>query len=225
MKKQPSSILAALFVLLLAGGASAQSQPLQPPTGGGTPPPATGTAQTSQPVSQPAGQFSVSGKKFFLNGGVQLGLPFGNYSDITGFGIGLMVGGEMLFTNQLSFTGRIGFDYHLSKSYNSSALGVSVSTDTHWNNIPILVGAKYYVSGKRDGFYGAAEIGLYYLMFSSSYAGSSASSSDTKLGFTVGGGYKMGPFDGRLTLQCHSIGDFADMFQLALLGTYEFMGF
>ncbi len=72
---------------------------------------------------------------------VDAALPLGTYGDINGFGGGALLTIEYPVIEQLSLTGRAGFQFHTDKS--QTIFGTSV--DSHVHSVPVLLGAKYYV--------------------------------------------------------------------------------
>ena len=160
----------------------------------------------------------------------ELAIPIGNYSDATGLGIGASITGEYPVNPMISLTGRIGFQFHLSKSV-TTPFG---SADSHVHALPILVGGHYYFqaqpgttmtsSSARQGIFGAAELGFFWLFSGASSGGVSASSSDLKFGIGAGAGYQMGALSFRAMIHSHSIGSFGDTLMLTGVVGYEFAG-
>ena len=122
-------------------------------------------------------------------------LPVGDWSDVSGIGIGALAAGHYDLSPQLAITGRIGYIHHLSKSQGGS--------DFSTYEIPILGGAKYRFGQPGDGLYVGGEVGLVSLgarsEFENPYSGEkeSASDSDLEIGLTAGVGYEVGDLDFR----------------------------
>ncbi|HET7788875.1 MAG TPA: outer membrane beta-barrel protein [Myxococcales bacterium] len=157
-------------------------------------------------------------QKFLVGVDGDFGLPLGNYSDVNGVGGGLMLTGEYPMMPELSLTGRVGFQYHSDKD-----LGLGVSGHVH--SIPFLLGAKYYFMPERQGFFGAAELGLFDLIAGASSGGVSASDSQVKLGVGVGVGYQMKQWNARVNLHSQSVGSFGDSMMVTAGVGYQFAGF
>ena len=138
--------------------------------------------------SQAQGRFS---------GGLELGLPVGDFSDLYSLEIGASLRYEYPMADKISIMGTAGYQSFLSKIE-----GVDASTV-----IPIQVGAKYYFSEAWNGFYGSAELGL------NIFTG--GDESESKFGYAPGIGYcvtenidlgiryQMIPFDGGISLDYH----------------------
>jgi hypothetical protein len=125
--------------------------------------------------------------------GVQLSIPTGNLSDFGGIGFGAFGKFQYGLTQEWMLTGSIGYDFWTSKD---QGYGVSSKASA----VPLLVGAKYNL-GKQvtPGFYGFAEVGLYFASYTA--AGNvfgipvSATTSETKAVLCPGVGYQFQNFD------------------------------
>jgi len=108
---------------------------------------------------------------------IDAALPLGSYGDANGFGAGALLNVEYPAIEQLSLTGRVGFQFHTNKSI--TAFGATI--DNHVHSIPVLLGAKYYVLQQdRQGLFAAAEMGLFGLMQSASSGATSVSDTQMK---------------------------------------------
>jgi hypothetical protein len=107
--------------------------------------------------------------------GLNLGLPLGNFGDISTFGIGVKLQGEKMFTDQVSGLASIGYTDFFGKS---TTLDFGNGPQTYKypsvSLIPILVGGRYYAS---PTFFLGAEIGVAFL---SGGSGSGSSGFDIK---------------------------------------------
>jgi hypothetical protein len=146
-------------------------------------------------------------------------VPVGTYSDINGIGGGALLNIEYPMMPQLSLTGRVGFEFHGDAT---PAAGAS----SHVHNIPVLLGAKYYVmETDRQGLFAAAEMGLFTLLSSASVGAASGSSTDMKFGIGAGLGYQWNQWNVRVNLHSHDIGNFGDAVMVSGGVGYQFGGF
>ncbi|MBS2020839.1 MAG: hypothetical protein JST92_00390 [Deltaproteobacteria bacterium] len=154
-------------------------------------------------------------KKFLIGGEASLGLPIGDWANANSIGIGLYVNGEYLFQPQITFTGRLGFNYHLSNN------------DLHSTVIPVMVGGRYYFTAAtpHQGLFGFAELGFNDIMVTASYNGFSASSSAIYLGLGAGAGYQMGPWTFKVGINAADIGSFGSSLEISAHASYQFYAF
>jgi hypothetical protein len=146
-------------------------------------------------------------------------MPVSNYADVNGPGAGALLTIEYPVIEQLSLTGRVGFQYHFDKS-----LGAGV--DAHVHSVPVLLGAKYYVMQQdRQGLFAAAELGMFDLMTGATFGGASGSSNDVKFGIGAGVGYQWNQWNARLNLHSHDMGHFGDALMVTGGIGYQFAGF
>jgi Outer membrane protein beta-barrel domain len=130
-------------------------------------------------------------KKIVVGGDVQFVLPLNSdFSNATGPLIGAVIRGGYRVTPALEVTARIGYLAGLSKSQSAGPLG-NVSTSI--SDIPIWIGARYYLMNAPAGLYGAAEIGLNDMTAKVSEGGTSLSAGETREGFNLGAGYVISP--------------------------------
>lgn len=157
--------------------------------------------------------------KILVSADADFALPVGNYSDVNGVGGGLMLKGEYPLMPELSATLRIGFQFHANKDLGGGA-------GSHLHSIPALFGAQYYFQPEHQGFFGAAEMGLFYLMASQTIPGiGDVSSSDAKFGMGAGVGYQMKEWNFRVNLHSQDIGHFGDALMVSAGAGYQFAGF
>ena len=191
-------ITTAAVILCLAGAANA------------------GDARTSHNRSQVAS----TAHQVLIGVDVESALPLSSaYSDANGPGAGALLTIEYPLMEQLSITGRAGFQYHLDKS---PIAGI----DMHVHAIPVLLGAKYYIMQQdRQGLFAAAEIGTFGLMASVSNGTTSASDTQLKFGMGVGAGYQWNQWNFRLNLHAQDVGNFGDFVMVSGGVGYQFAGF
>jgi hypothetical protein len=150
-------------------------------------------------------------------------LPIGDWSDISGLGIGALVAGHYDLSPQLAVTGRVGYIHHLSKSVGGS--------DFSTYEIPVLGGIKYRLGDPGEGMYLGAEAGLVSLgaraEVENPFTGESesVSDSDIEIGLTAGVGYETGDFDLRGQVFFPSLDHIDDL--IGIMGTvgYRFSRF
>lgn len=160
---------------------------------------------------------SSSNAKLQLGVDANFGLPIGNYADVNGVGGGVLLTAEYPVIEALGATARIGFNYQSDKSIT----GVG---DMHVHSIPVLFGVKYYAMPEHQGFFAAAELGLFDLMSSISTAGGSASSNDVKFGGGLGLGWQMKQWNARVNIHSQDFGNFSDLLMLTAGVGYQFGG-
>jgi hypothetical protein len=133
-------------------------------------------------------------KKIVVGGDAQFLLPLtSDFSNASGPWIGVLVHGGYRLTPALELTARAGYLAGLSKSASQSVAGQTFSASYSISDIPVWVGARYYLMNAPAGLYGAAEIGFNFMSVSYSAGGQSASSGATREGFNIGAGYVISP--------------------------------
>jgi hypothetical protein len=136
-----------------------------------------------------AQQFWGQGKESW-GGGVELSLPLGNLGDWAGFGFGPFGKFQYGINDNLLLTGSLGYTYWTKKNDLTSASAVT-----------LLVGGKYNLSPQLGkGFYGQAELGLYFASYtwsnpSYNLFGTTYTGSETNFVFAPGIGYEVGNLD------------------------------
>lgn len=135
--------------------------------------------------------------KLKIGVGAYIGLPMGNFGDVTSLGFGGVAQGEYDLAPQIVGTLTTGYLSFSGKSVNGVDLG-------SWSVVPILVGGKYFFTPM---FYGAVQIGINMVSYTNKHvpvgfnyvtgqiAYGDASVSSSEFGFDIGVGYEMKPFD------------------------------
>ncbi|HEX4373928.1 MAG TPA: hypothetical protein VHZ50_11550 [Puia sp.] len=102
---------------------------------------------------------SKSSDDFVFGGGINLGLPLGDFGDLTTFGIGIKLQAEKMFTDQVSGIASIGYTDFFGKTvtFDNGLGGTSSGKYPSFGLIPILVGGRYYFSPM---FFAGVQIGL-----------------------------------------------------------------
>jgi Outer membrane protein beta-barrel domain len=192
-----NKVITAAVILCLAGAANA------------------GDARTSHNRSQVAS----SAHQILIGVDVESALPLSSaYSDLNGPGAGALLTIEYPMMEQLSLTGRVGFQFHFDKS---PVAGI----DSHVHAIPVLLGAKYYIMQQdRQGLFAAAEIGTFGLMASVSNGTTSASDTQLKVGMGAGVGYAWDKWNVRLNIHAQDVGNFGDFVMVSGGVGYQFAG-
>lgn len=155
--------------------------------------------------------------------GVDVGalVPLGNLGDDTG----VMLGGLVKFgygvTHAVGITARAGYLYGFDKT--TTVAGASVKYGLA--DVPIWVGARYFTSGKCQGFHLGGELGLNVLMARSKLGGRSDSATRAKVGLNVLPGYKVGDIDIQAQLSSLDIGHPVDTVALGVTIGYDFAKF
>jgi hypothetical protein len=90
-----------------------------------------------------------------FNAGVEVGLPIGDFSDISSIGIGTSAQGEYAASEKLGITLNVGYLTFSGKSVDLGILGSVKLPST--SIVPILAGVKIYFSEK---VYGHAQAGI-----------------------------------------------------------------
>jgi hypothetical protein len=91
---------------------------------------------------------------FTFGAGIRLGLPIGDFGDVSSFGVGAELQGEYGFSDMVSGVGTIGYTNFFGKDYDVPGLGTIKGESTGY--IPILVGARVYPS---TSFFIGAQLG------------------------------------------------------------------
>ncbi len=137
---------------------------------------------------------------FVVGVGADGGVPTGDFSNASSFGIGgTAVGGYLFDPNAMVYL-RAGYIHFSGKDvtvlvgFDPNTLEPIYGTESvSWSVVPILAGGRYYFIPPGDmRVYGGAELGIYNL--SASVSGSSSSTSSTKFGVapTLGAQFKAG---------------------------------
>lgn len=135
----------------------------------------------------------------------EFSVPLGNYSDVNSVGAGAIVTGELPLLEAVSATARVGFQAHADRTI--AGLG------SHVHAIPFLLGARYNVSGDRQGIFGAFELGIFDLMSSvDRRAGgntiTTTTSNDVRFGMGVGVGLQQDRWSLRVNVHTQDVSNF-----------------
>jgi hypothetical protein len=165
------------------------------------PPPSARPATASDEESASVGPSTQGDKKITVGADLLFVLPFGSLSNVSGPQIGPLLRVGYRIIPPLELTGRIGYLFAFGKTQNINGNNVSTSVA----DIPVWLGARYFVIEAPAGPYAAAEIGMNFLtaQASATITGQSQSQStgDTRAGFNLGVGYVLSkdlPIDVRL---------------------------
>lgn len=129
--------------------------------------------------------FAVTGAFAQFSIGLDLGLPMGTFGDSNGLGFGGSVRYDGAINDNLSWAAGIGYISFTGKDY--SIPGFGTITGSSFALVPVTGGIKYYFTESNAGFYGAADIGIWFA--------ATSGSSGSEFGFSPGVGYRTGNFD------------------------------
>src|SRR5579859_5915206 len=144
-------------------------------------------------VAKASAQFSA---------GAELGLPMGNFSDVSNTGLGVSLRYEANIQDKLNWTASIGYLSFGGKPYLGGSFG-NVSA------IPLAGGIKYYLNKAGDGLYLAGDLGINFISYSVAFPNQGsgngvtfASANTTRVGLSPGVGYRIKNWDftGRFNL-------------------------
>lgn len=204
-KKKPKPGAAPAASASAEPAASASAAPPPPPP----PPPSTPSTSDTDEASAEASTASGGDKRITVGADLLFVLPVGDLSDATGPQIGPVIRGGYQLMPQLEITARIGYLFAFGKSRD---VGSGNSASTSITDIPVWLGARYFLNGAPAGPYGAAELGLNFLNASASGtingASVSQSNGDTRGGFNLGVGYVLSkdlPIDVRLQYSYYNL--------------------
>jgi len=149
----------------------------------------------------------------------EFAIPLGNYSDVNSVGMGAVLVGELPLLEVVSATARVGFQGHFDRT-------VGTGLGAHVNAIPVLLGAKYYIGGDRQGLFGAFELGIFDLMTSVDQRTggnvTSNTSNDMKFGMGLGLGLSQDRWNVRMNLHTQDVGNFGSAFVISGGIGYQF---
>ena len=167
--------------------------------------------------------FSTSKTFAQFSGGLELGLPMGNFSDMASTGFGVTAKYEANISDKLNWNAGIGYLSFSGKTFNIFNVSIPFGNTT---NIPISGGIKYYFSEVNKGFYGAMDLSFNFLStyvytYNNGNGGgyNLSSVSQTNFGLNPGIGYRTGNFD--FTGRFNMVGDFS---YVGLRAAYVFGG-
>lgn len=135
---------------------------------------------------------------------LEAALPVSNFGDAAGPGFGALLRYEFTIVTRANVTARAGVVYHLSKN---PAPGFSSTII----EIPLLAGLKVAVS---PALYVAGELGVFVNHASVSTPFGDASDTNSKLGMTLGAGYRLAALDLRVGLAMIDLGHAGDSLEL-----------
>ena len=128
-------------------------------------------------------QDKTDAKPMSFSGGVEIGLPMGDYGDIASMGFGASVQMDYSVASKTSLTANIGYLTFSGKSVSVPFLGTIKYPSTGW--IPVLAGVKYQLT---DKIYGGAAVGM-------SFLSASGGSSESAFTYAPTVGYTMNKID------------------------------
>lgn len=147
----------------------------------------------------------------------EIGVPLGNYADVSSVGGGVVATGELSLLDTLGATMRIGFEAHADRDI--------AGASSHVHALPILLGAKYYLGSDHAGLFGAFEAGTFVLMSSlTPRTGAGVSSTDLRFGLGGGLGYQQDRWNVRINLHTQDVSNFGSAFMMTGGIGYEFGG-
>ena len=90
--------------------------------------------------------------------GAELGIPMGDFGDVSGIGIGGTIRYEAPVSDNLGITGTAGYISFSGKDF--TIAGYTVTGESSYL-IPVQVGAKYYFDRQQEGLYGHVMFGVH----------------------------------------------------------------
>jgi len=175
----------------------------------------SGAAHAERARAHSQGFFRSHSLMFGLD--TEIGVPLGNYADVSSVGGGGALTAELTLFDTMSATMRAGFELHSNR-----AVGAASS---HVHALPILLGTKYYLGSAREGLFGTFEAGTFVLMSSlTPTRGAATSSTDLKFGLGAGIGFQQDRWNVRVNIHTQDVGNFGDAFMMSAGVGYEFGG-
>jgi len=143
---------------------------------------------------------SAGVKKIAVGADLLFVLPVGDMANDTGPQIGPLIRGGYRIIPALELTARIGYLFAFGKSQNPTP---TATASTSITNIPVWLGARYFLGDAPAGLYGAGEIGMNFLTAHATVNPGNVviTTGDTRAGFNLGVGYVISkdlPIDVRL---------------------------
>lgn len=142
-----------------------------------------------------------------LSFGVDLGLPMGDFGDVSSLIVGPTVGFELPVGEKVGVTVQAGYDIVMLKEEFKDFFD-------SYSMIPAQAGLKYYFQGPQEGLYAHGQIGIH----SSSVKVGDESESNTNMSWAIGAGYMMEKLD--IGLRYNSISPDSDAADDAKASTY-----
>lgn len=138
--------------------------------------------------------FAVTGAMAQFSIGLDLGLPMGTFGDSHGLGFGGTVRYDGAINDNLSWSAGAGY-------VSFSGKDISGFTVPSFAMVPITGGVKYYFTESNAGFYGAADLGIWFA--------ASSGSSGSEFGFSPGVGYRVNSFD--IAMKYNAVGNVSNL--------------
>lgn len=98
---------------------------------------------------------SASAQENVFSGGVELALPLGDFGEANDLGIGASVSYELGLTDNFAVLANAGYIYYMTEGDGYT-----------FGQIPIQLGARYYLAGQREGFFAQVSAGTHLSMSS-----------------------------------------------------------
>ena len=161
-----------------------------------------------------------------LSIGAELGLPMGDFGDVSGIGIGGTVRFEAPVGDNLGVTGTAGY---ISFSGKDFTVGTITFTGESSYLIPVQAGLKYYFTEQQNGLYGHIMLGVHMYKTEevtvnpSTLEVTSKSKMKAALSYAPEIGYHMESLDFGLRYQLYSISA-TDGFGNSASKTYSYLG-
>lgn len=146
---------------------------------------ASANPSPAPPAALAAASANDAEKRLGLGVDAQLLLPIGAFAETTGAQVGPLVRLGCRLIGDLELTIRLGFLFAFEREVPYVG-GLSFAQG--FNVRPVWLGARYFFMDRRAGLYGAAEVGINF-MVPTAATGSLANDLQARLGFNVGVGY------------------------------------
>ncbi len=143
---------------------------------------------------------------FKFGGGVRVGLPIGDFGDVSGVGVGAELQGEHMFSSKVSGTLTTGYMHFTGKDY--TIPGIGTVEGSSFGYIPVLAGVRVYPS---TSMFIGAKAGM---SFFTSEGGGSAFTYEPQIGYN---GQKF-----QLALGYQAQSDEGTMGHIGLTGIFKF---
>lgn len=163
--------------------------------------------------------------------GARVGL--GDWADASGPGLGATLGVHYALMPELALTGRVGYFWGLPRTDQESNIFFGTTTyRVKTNEIPILLGARYFIDGgaREGGLFVGGELGLVHLTAVARIENEDLDiddveeDSEVEFGAVIGGGYDLGKYDFHLgMLWIPQSGD--DLFAAMVTFGFDVAGF
>jgi hypothetical protein len=141
------------------------------------------------------GAMVVNAQSPQLSLGADLGLPIGDFGDVSSLVVGPAVGFELPVGDNIGITAQVAYHFVMLKD------GAGDFFD-RYNMIPAQVGLKYYFMDQQEGFYGHGQFGIHTVSIKTADIDlgplgtiEGVSDSNTNLSWAIGAGYQMEKLD------------------------------